>query len=455
VNLIFDLIYSFIGTPLGWVMRLIYIVVNDFGWAVILFTLLVKAASFPLSLKQQKNMAVSQLFTPRVQEIQRKYRGNQQKMSEEMQKLQKEGYNPMGGCGPMILTMIILFGVLDVVYKPMTHMERFDKVIIAETVELSKQVDFTSVILSSEADRELFVQFGRSSENANVFFAKSDDNPQAEYQAVERENELTITNAQRQQIGEIVFDNFDLLTGRNSRLSDNVIRSLTTTNRSYVGLRQELIAVSQYSRSPEAFAPLPKEDLDKLSKLADNLVFLGFINLALVPQLSVFNGLWIIAFLCFGFSVVQVFVQRKIQKETMPNMPNAGMMKGMMFIGPVFAIIIVFQFPAGAGLYWAISNLFMIAQSIIIFKFWPPEQMRQEARDRVQASLSAVEATATVIDVDEEGNETVTETKISEMSKREQEEFFKKKLEAARKADAEKYGETPATDIENSNKEEI
>ena len=77
----------------------------------------------PLQIKQQKNMAFSQLFAPKVKEIQQKYRNNREKQAEEMQKLQAQGYNPAGGCGPLVLTMIILFGVIDVVYKPMTHME--------------------------------------------------------------------------------------------------------------------------------------------------------------------------------------------------------------------------------------------------------------------------------------------------------------------------------------------
>jgi YidC/Oxa1 family membrane protein insertase len=411
----------------------IYQLVSNFGWAVILFTLLIKAASFPLSLKQQKNMAVSQIFTPRVQEIQRKYRGNQQKMSEEMQKLQKEGYNPMGGCGPMILTMIILFGVLDVVYKPMTHMERFDRDVISQTVELSKQVEFTSLILENEEDLAAFLAYREIREPA----------------APRNSEASAVSNDQRREIGLYIFNNLSDLSGIG--LSENTLRSITSTNRSYVGLRQELIAISQFSRSPEAFEPLTSVSaregggattFERLSELQGNMVFLGIMDLASVPQLRTPSPLWIIVFFCFGFSVVQVFVQRKIQKATMPaNMPNSGMMKGLMIMGPAFALIIVFQFPAGAGLYWAISNLFMIAQSVIIFKRWSPEKMRQEAKDKLQATVGEIAATATVVDVDEDGNETVTETKVSEMSKREQEEYFKKKLEAARKADAEKYGD--------------
>jgi YidC/Oxa1 family membrane protein insertase len=406
-------------------------------------------------------MAISQLFTPRVQEIQRKHRGNQAKMQEEMQKLQKEGYNPMGGCGPMILTMIILFGVLDVVYRPMTHIERFHKDTISEIVRLSKEAEYTSIILSNGEDYQLFMEFAESDEDFKTFFTVKEDSEEAseETEPETIENEINIPDAinveLRRQIGEVVLSNVGTITERSAdlRLSPEAVRAISRAN-TPAGFRAEILAISQFSQSPEAFRSLPAEEFKKLEVLQENMVFLGFINLAAVPQLGVFNGLWIIVILSFGFSVVQVLVQRRIQKETMPaNMPNAGMMKGLMFMGPAFALIIVFQFPAGAGLYWAISNLVMIVQSLIIFKVWPPERMRREAKDKVQASLGTTEITAKITDVDDEGNEVKTETKISDMSKREQDEYFKKKLEAARKADLEKYGDESQLSLDNEIKD--
>jgi len=416
-------------------MWLLYMVVNDFGWAVVLFTLIVKAASFPLTLKQQKNQAVSQLFTPRVQEIQRKYRGNQAKMQEEMQKLQKEGYSPMGGCGPMLLTMVILFGVIDVVYKPITHMERFDKTGIEEVVNISKQVEYTSIILENEEVLTVFLEHREISAPA----------------APQNSETSKVSNDQRKEIGEFIFDNMTTFTGNDSPLSPEIRRALNSANNGYVSLRRELRAVSQYSLSPEAFASLSTEYRNKLENLNENLVFLGFMNLGAIPQLGRFDGLWLIAFLCFALSVVQMQVQKNIQKRTMPDMPNMGAMKFMFIMGPAFSLIIVFTVPAGAGLYWAVSYMFMLAQSIFIFKRWPPEKMREEAKAKLQARGGTIDITARVTDIDAAGNEVVTETKLSEMSKREQEEYFKKKLEAARKEDLEKYGDESQLSIDNNN----
>ncbi len=115
-------LYSLIGTPLGYVLYFIYeIGIKNVGLAIILFTFIVKLAMLPLSIKQQKNSAKSAIFAPKVREIQQKYRNNQEKQQQELAKLQQQGYNPMSGCGSMILTFLLLFGVLDVVYRPLTH----------------------------------------------------------------------------------------------------------------------------------------------------------------------------------------------------------------------------------------------------------------------------------------------------------------------------------------------
>jgi len=452
-----EFLYSLLGTPLGYVMWILYLAVNNFGLAVILFTLLVKVASFPLSLKQQKNMAVTQLFTPRVQEIQKKYRNNQQKMQEEMTKLQKEGYNPMGGCGPMLLSFILLFGILDVVYKPMTHMEHFDQTeqgSTANVLELGIQTEYTAIVLSRGADEQLFLEFIDSGETDAGFFSKSDDTPQVtdeEDAEVLDVNGISVTNTQREKIGKYIFDHYDVLTGKDSRLSEQVKSAVKSAKSKYSGLQRELYSVLQFSRSPDAFSSLSSQITEKLSRLEKNMIFLG-INLGETPRFSAFDSLWLIAIFCFVCSVLQMAIQQYIQKRTTPNMPNAGSMKFMMLIGPVFSLFIVFAVPAGAGLYWAVSYLFMIAQSLIIYKFWPPEKMREEAKARFKAKNSAIDITAKVMDTDDDGNEVVRTEKLSDMSAKEQKEYYRKKLEEARKADLEKYGEVPDVDLSQYDK---
>ena len=140
--------YSLIGTPLGYILYFIYeLGITNVGVAIIIFTFIVKLAMLPLSIKQQKNTAKSAIFAPKVREIQEKYRNNQEKQQEELQKLQAQGYNPMNGCGSMILTFLLLFGVLDVVYKPMTHILHTDKAEVEEMIEEGYSIKLASLIV--------------------------------------------------------------------------------------------------------------------------------------------------------------------------------------------------------------------------------------------------------------------------------------------------------------------
>ena len=58
---------SILGYPLGWIMWLLYKVVNNYGIALVLFTVLIRVALFPLSVKQQKSSAKMQVFQPKIQ----------------------------------------------------------------------------------------------------------------------------------------------------------------------------------------------------------------------------------------------------------------------------------------------------------------------------------------------------------------------------------------------------
>ena len=76
-----------LGYPLGLIMRLLYNILHSYGWSLIIFTLLVKLVMVPLSIKQQKSSAKMAAIQPQMQEIQKMYAKNQQKMNEELQKL--------------------------------------------------------------------------------------------------------------------------------------------------------------------------------------------------------------------------------------------------------------------------------------------------------------------------------------------------------------------------------
>lgn len=113
---------GFLAMILGPLMRMLYQMIPNFAVTMIVFTVIIKLLMLPLMIKQQKSMAKMSVFTPMVNEIQQKYKNNQEKMQEEMIKLQQEyGYSPTAGCLPMLVNMLVLFGMVEVVYRPVQY----------------------------------------------------------------------------------------------------------------------------------------------------------------------------------------------------------------------------------------------------------------------------------------------------------------------------------------------
>ena len=113
---------GFLGGPLGYVMEFIYkFIVSDYGLSLVLFTIVLRVLMFPLRIKQQKSTAKMSAYQPMILEIQKKYAKDKNKQQEELMKLQEEyGYSPTAGCLPMVLNFVVIFGIIEVVYRPLT-----------------------------------------------------------------------------------------------------------------------------------------------------------------------------------------------------------------------------------------------------------------------------------------------------------------------------------------------
>lgn len=87
-------------------------VVYSWGWAIIVFTFLVKMLTFPLTLQQTRGMQAQKDLQPRLQELQKKYGKDREKLAAEQMKMYQEaGVNPLSGCLPLVIQMPILFGL--------------------------------------------------------------------------------------------------------------------------------------------------------------------------------------------------------------------------------------------------------------------------------------------------------------------------------------------------------
>ncbi|HKM32858.1 MAG TPA: YidC/Oxa1 family membrane protein insertase [Oscillospiraceae bacterium] len=137
-------LFSFIGIPFGWIMWALYSVVKNYGVALIFFTLATKVILLPLAVRQQKQTAKTALFTPKLEALKKKYGSDKNRYQEEMMKLyQSEGVNPMGSCLPLLIQMPLIFGIIDVVYKPLTHIGRFGKETINSLISVANEIGAT------------------------------------------------------------------------------------------------------------------------------------------------------------------------------------------------------------------------------------------------------------------------------------------------------------------------
>ena len=124
---------SFFANIFGYVLQLLYNIVGNYGWAIILFSVLVKAIMIPISIKQQRTMKKNQKIQEEVKQIHFKYKNEPEKMNQEMMALYKrEGMSPFSGCLSSIIQIVLLFSVFLLVRQPLTYMVKMDADVISK-----------------------------------------------------------------------------------------------------------------------------------------------------------------------------------------------------------------------------------------------------------------------------------------------------------------------------------
>ncbi len=117
--------FQFFANMFGYLLQILYTIVNNYGLAIILFTLIIKLLLLPLSIKQQRTMKKSAELQEKVKVIQFKYKSDPEKMNQEMMNLYKnEKMSPFSGCLTAIIQMILLLSIFYLVRSPLTFMEK-------------------------------------------------------------------------------------------------------------------------------------------------------------------------------------------------------------------------------------------------------------------------------------------------------------------------------------------
>ncbi len=136
---------DYIARPLGIFLKFIYdtIAFQNYGLAIIVFTIIVRAAMLPLTLKQYKSTSKMQEIQPLINDIQKRYKDDKEKLNQELMKLyQEHNYNPMGGCFPMLIQMPIILSLYWVIVQPLKFMLGKD-----ELTQIPKIIDVASQAL--------------------------------------------------------------------------------------------------------------------------------------------------------------------------------------------------------------------------------------------------------------------------------------------------------------------
>jgi YidC/Oxa1 family membrane protein insertase len=113
---------DFLVKPLGQILYFIYTTVafRNYGLAIIIFTFIVKLILLPLTIKQYRSTAKMQEIQPLIQDIQRRYKNDKEKMNQELMKLyQEHKFNPAGGCLPLLIQLPIIFSLYYAINQPL------------------------------------------------------------------------------------------------------------------------------------------------------------------------------------------------------------------------------------------------------------------------------------------------------------------------------------------------
>ena len=157
---------SFLANMFGAILNFIYNIVNNYGLAIILFSILLKIVLLPLSIKQQRTMQKTSKIQEQMKSLQFKYKNDPEKLNQETMKLYKsENMSPFSGCLSAILQLVILLAVFYMVRSPLT----FVKNISEDTINNYKNELQSENIQVNQAYPEISIIQYKGDEDENVY----------------------------------------------------------------------------------------------------------------------------------------------------------------------------------------------------------------------------------------------------------------------------------------------
>lgn len=307
---------GFISELFGYVLNALYNLINNYGVAILIFSILLRLILIPITIKQQKSMKKNNKLQQEMKILQVKYKNNPEQLNKETMELYKrEGISPFSGCLSAILQIIIILSVFWLVSQPLTYM---------------KKVQNTDIYNEYKTKIE------------------EDSNTKSTYK------EISIINAVENDYKEII-----------RKLEDG----------EYVENSEETQVNTESTENTETFET--KEYLEnrknELEQLRLNMEFLT-LDLSKVPTNNLNDWkVYIIPVLYVITSFISIKMSTKVQtsKEGELSEQEASMQqmnKSMSYMMPIMSISIAAIAPLGLALYWLVSNILMIIERLFIDK---------------------------------------------------------------------------------------
>ena len=318
-NAILNPIYTGIGKFLGWIDSW----TGSYIIALFLFAIIVEILMLPFGFKQQKNSIKQAKLRPKEMAIRKKYAGRndqatQQKVTQEIQELyQKEGYNPMGGCLPLLIQLPIILVLYNIVINPLLYVVAMPQDAITGLIEYI---------------------------NANV-----------------------ITDG---------VGLFEKAIAANSRGTIELINIITENQGAFADLENFVFSENVTMTGAEVLA-----ELNKAIELGlPDFHFLG-LNLGYIPSISQPNLLLLIPVLTFAVYFGSMKLTRKFtyQPQMAANDKQQGCSNNIMdFTMPLMSVYITFIVPGAIGVYWIFKSLLSTLKQFIMSKVMPLPKFTEE-----------------------------------------------------------------------------
>jgi YidC/Oxa1 family membrane protein insertase len=350
-------------------MKGCYHIFNNYGIALLVFTLITKVIVFPLSVKQEKSTASIAMLKPKMDELEKKYGKNKQKLQEEQMALYSEtGVNPMASCLPMLVMMLILFAMIPVIYGPLTYVSNLEKDDVKASNQMIKQIHIVSAEVKDHDTTLEELIAGYEAEGKDPYdeleklFKDDEEYPKS---AKSFKKESGIDNV----IDAIKLHNdIDQFVLNDKFFSQNLIEG-----------RPELMTFVFTQDNNGKYSDVlsvVSNDVEDFSK-DFNYEFMG-IYLGTTPSWKDNKVSCLVPLISFLLNLLTTFINQYYTKK---NNPAAAKMTGssmaMLYFMPFFSLWITFKYPIGLGIYWCFSSLFSIIQIIILKKIYTPEHVAE------------------------------------------------------------------------------